>query len=144
MQSQIARGCGCNFTTDDVLGGAFSCPDSLTTTAVVYRSDVRGIDNSGCDNLVDFLREAMISSPSVNVLGNRLDLLTICDTSVSSATSEFSCPGVGGGDETAGGGGISIAVIAGAAGGGCVVLLLLLVCVILLVLFRRREKLKRM
>lgn len=140
VQSSISSRCdGCVYTADDVFGGVFSCPNSLPSTAVVYRSNVRGIDGAGCDGLPGFVRDAVRSNPSLLVLGNRLEFIPECNTSVVTVDSQFECN-----LPTESSSGISIAVIAGAAGGGAFVLgIVILVCVVLLV-FRNKERKKRM
>ena len=136
MQSAIAGVCGCNFTAGNVVGGSFSCPNELPSTAVLYRADLRGVQGVSCNELTNALGKAIESNPDLSVLGNQLDLIATCDVGVTSATSDFMCN-----DES---GGTSIAIVAGAAVGGVLFGLLVLICLMVVFIFTRKRRKKRM
>lgn len=153
VRSRIANRCGCVYMSENVFGSEFTCSNLLPPTAVVYRSNVRGFNGTGCDDLSGFLRDSIETNPSLLVLGNRLDFIPECDTSVDSVDAVFECnlpttPTESSSSPTTrpteSSSEISIAVIAGAAGGGAFVLVILVVCVVLLVCFRRNQRKKRM
>ena len=135
VQTTIESGCGCGFTADSVLntGAVFRCEGSLPSTAVVYRSNVRGVESNDCGMLASLLRMEIAANPVIPVLGNQLDLITKCDTSVPQINSEFSC------DED----GSNVAALAGGAAGGVLAILLLVVCVLLLVACGRKRQRRR-
>ena len=136
MLSTVASSCGCGFAADNILGGVFSCPDALPPTAVVYRTDVRGVSSDGCDELVEMLRMVIETNRStLPVLGNQLDLLTSCDVSIPAIDSEFVCA-----IEVDSAKGDSAAIVGGVAGGAVVLLIALVIFGVLLVIFSKKKR----
>ncbi len=138
MTSSISNACQCDFSADKVLAGMLNCTQPLSSTRVLYRSELRGFGIDDCGDLERFLGEAVQSNPSVSVLGNDLDVLTDCDIGVSSVNSEVRCsPSVT--PEIR-----DIGTLVGAVVAGVVVLLLLIgvlvVSVLLLVAMWWRKK----
>lgn len=118
---------------ENVLSSDFSCPNSLPSRAVVYRSNMRGIDADGCSNLALSLGETVRANPVLSVLGNQLNLITNCEVSVPSM-SEFNMCDLQDGDES------SIAVIAGGVSGGAIAAVIVLaMCVVILVALKKRQ-----
>ena len=118
---------------DNVLNTSaiFRCADSLPSTAVVYRSNVRGVRSNDCGMLASLLRMEIAANPVIPVLGIQLDLITKCDISVPQINSEFSCD-----DED----GINASTVIVGVAGGVLVVVLLVVCVLLLVARRRKRQ----
>ena len=120
------------------MSSSLLCSDSISSTSVAYRSQLRGFATDDCGSLVGFLGSAVQDNQSISVFNELLTFRAECDINVM-PSEDVRCM-----DDD----GLSLGLIIGvAAGGGVIVIIILVFLVVLVVLLvvivkKRREKKK--
>lgn len=145
VSSTIREQCNCDFQDNHIFNGEFNCISDFPNQ-VLYRAKLRGLSPDDCTSFISLLTawaQAMTTSATIVVLGNRLSVAPNCAVEINTFGDILECPTP---PSTVASGGISdsqttvIGAGVGAAAGVTVIVILVVIFIVALVLVSRRKK----